>query len=129
MMQGPEAAADEGKCQEREESEELKAANPAAAFCRRRRRGQNGWVHAREISASARRLWVAISFSYRLCNPSESMRVPELCRYHFVPRWNGDTNFMPVLSGTRMLSEGLQSLYEKLMATQSRLAEAEISRA
>ena len=41
---------------------------------------------------------------------------------HIVPRWNGDTNFMPVLSGTRMLSEGLRSLYDKLMATQERLA-------
>jgi hypothetical protein len=28
-----------------------------------------------------------------------------------------------VLAGTRMLSEGLQSLYEKLMATQARLAD------
>ena len=53
--------------------------------------------------------------------------VPNHLHLHIVPRWNGDTNFMPVLSGTRMLSEGLQSLYEKLMATQSRLAEAEIS--
>jgi ATP adenylyltransferase len=43
---------------------------------------------------------------------------------HIVPRWNGDTNFMPVLSGTRLLSEALQSLYEKLMATQTRLAAA-----
>ena len=48
--------------------------------------------------------------------------VPNHLHLHIVPRWNGDTNFMPVLAGTRMLSEGLQSLYEKLMATQSRLA-------
>ncbi|MBA2433154.1 MAG: HIT domain-containing protein [Chthoniobacterales bacterium] len=41
---------------------------------------------------------------------------------HIVPRWSGDTNFMPILSGTRMLSEGLQSLYEKLRATQTWLA-------
>lgn len=47
---------------------------------------------------------------------------------HIVPRWTGDTNFMPVLSGTRVLSEALRSLYEKLMATQSRLANAEIPR-
>ena len=48
--------------------------------------------------------------------------VPDHIHLHIVPRWTGDTNFMPVLAGTRMLSEGLQSLYEKLMATQSRLA-------
>lgn len=40
---------------------------------------------------------------------------------HIVPRWNGDTNFMPVLSGTKMLSEGLRGLYDKLIATQERL--------
>ena len=41
---------------------------------------------------------------------------------HIVPRWTGDTNFMPVLGRTRLLSEGLQTLYEKLMDAQSRLA-------
>jgi ATP adenylyltransferase len=40
---------------------------------------------------------------------------------HIVPRWNGDTNFMPVLGRTRLLSEGLQMLYEKLIAAQNRL--------
>ncbi len=51
--------------------------------------------------------------------------VPDHLHLHIVPRWNGDTNFMPVLAGTRLLSEGLQSLYEKLKATQTRLAAAE----
>jgi len=51
--------------------------------------------------------------------------VPDHLHLHIVPRWNGDTNFMPVLSGTRLLSESLQSLYEKLMTTQRRLAAAE----
>lgn len=40
---------------------------------------------------------------------------------HIVPRWNGDTNFMPALSGTRLISEGLQSLYEKLIKAQTKL--------
>src|SRR3954466_4285246 len=47
--------------------------------------------------------------------------VPDHLHLHIVPRWNGDTNFMPVLSGTKMLSEGLRSLYEKLIATQTRI--------
>lgn len=38
---------------------------------------------------------------------------------HIVPRWSGDTNFMPILGGTRTLSEGLSGLYEKLMAAQA----------
>ncbi|HJT80664.1 MAG TPA: HIT domain-containing protein [Chthoniobacterales bacterium] len=40
---------------------------------------------------------------------------------HIVPRWNGDTNFMPVIAGGRTISEGLNSLYDKLMAAQQRL--------
>jgi len=41
---------------------------------------------------------------------------------HIVPRWSGDTNFMPILSGTRTLSEGLRALYDKLMEAQSQMA-------
>ena len=34
--------------------------------------------------------------------------------YHLVPRWDGDTNFMPVLTGTKVISEGLVESWEKL---------------
>jgi ATP adenylyltransferase len=40
---------------------------------------------------------------------------------HIVPRWSGDTNFMPVLSGTRILSEGLHGLYDKLIEAQTKI--------
>ncbi|MEY2525445.1 MAG: adenylyltransferase [Verrucomicrobiota bacterium] len=40
---------------------------------------------------------------------------------HIVPRWNGDTNFMPILTGTRVLSEGLRSVYDKLIDAQARI--------
>jgi ATP adenylyltransferase len=49
--------------------------------------------------------------------------VPDHLHLHVVPRWNGDTNFMPVLTGTRLLSEGLRGLYDKLIATQERIAD------
>jgi len=34
--------------------------------------------------------------------------------YHIVPRWNGDTNFMPVIAETKVLSEALKKTWEKL---------------
>jgi ATP adenylyltransferase len=40
---------------------------------------------------------------------------------HVVPRWSGDTNFMPVIAATRTISEGLRNLYDKLMAAQESL--------
>jgi len=46
--------------------------------------------------------------------------VPDHLHVHIVPRWSGDTNFMPILSGTRTLSEGLRGLYEKLIAAQAK---------
>jgi ATP adenylyltransferase len=40
---------------------------------------------------------------------------------HIVPRWSGDTNFMPILSGTRTISEGLRGLYDKLVDAQRKI--------
>ncbi|HVP58100.1 MAG TPA: HIT domain-containing protein [bacterium] len=34
---------------------------------------------------------------------------------HVVPRWNGDTNFMPVLSETKVLPETLTATYRKIV--------------
>lgn len=35
---------------------------------------------------------------------------------HIVPRWNGDTNFMPVLADVKVVSEALEDTYSKLKA-------------
>ncbi|HEY3284912.1 MAG TPA: HIT domain-containing protein, partial [Armatimonadota bacterium] len=35
---------------------------------------------------------------------------------HVVPRWNGDTNFMPVLADIKVLPEALEDTYRRLKA-------------
>ena len=42
--------------------------------------------------------------------------IAEHLHTHIVPRWQGDTNFMPVLSDTRVVSEALDATYQKLKA-------------
>lgn len=39
---------------------------------------------------------------------------------HVVPRWNGDTNFVPVLGEVRVLSESLDATYDRLSSTLGR---------
>lgn len=44
--------------------------------------------------------------------------------FHIVPRWNGDTNFMPVLDETRVISESMEEVYEKLVKARGEILSA-----
>jgi ATP adenylyltransferase len=40
--------------------------------------------------------------------------LPGHLHWHLVPRWNGDTNFMPVVGDVKVVSQSLESLYDLL---------------
>ncbi len=40
--------------------------------------------------------------------------IPDHIHLHIVPRWLGDTNFMPVTSGVKVISDSLDSSYQHL---------------
>lgn len=42
--------------------------------------------------------------------------IPDHVHVHVVPRWGGDTNFMPVLGAVKVVSEHLDRTWEKLVA-------------
>lgn len=39
---------------------------------------------------------------------------------HIVPRWTGDTNFMPIVYNTKIISQSLDELYKKLKYANSK---------
>jgi ATP adenylyltransferase len=41
--------------------------------------------------------------------------LPGHLHWHVVPRWNGDTNFMPILTDTKVIVQSLETLYPLLV--------------
>ena len=42
--------------------------------------------------------------------------LPGHLHWHLVPRWHGDTNFMPVLTDVKVIAQSLDALYDLLSA-------------
>jgi ATP adenylyltransferase len=41
--------------------------------------------------------------------------LPGHLHWHVVPRWNGDTNFMPIVANTKVIVQSLETLYDVLV--------------
>jgi ATP adenylyltransferase len=49
--------------------------------------------------------------------------LPDHLHWHIVPRWSGDTNFMPVVAGIRVIPQSLDALWEALTQELARARE------
>lgn len=47
---------------------------------------------------------------------------------HVVPRWNGDTNFMPIVANTKVIPEALVDTHRKITAAKNQLASAQTTK-
>ena len=77
-----------------------------------------------ELTALTRRVVAALRDEYRPdafnlgmnLGHSAGAGVPDHLHQHIVPRWTGDTNFMPVLNETKILPESLAQTYARVRA-------------
>lgn len=40
--------------------------------------------------------------------------LPEHIHFHVIPRWNGDTSFISIVSDTKVISQSMEDIFEKL---------------
>jgi ATP adenylyltransferase len=82
-----------------------------------------------EMMALLQRMVAALTAEYRPQGFNVGMNLGEVAgagiaghlHMHVVPRWGGDTNFMPVVGATKVLPEALSQTWTRLCAALERL--------
>ncbi|HBL98274.1 TPA: HIT family hydrolase [Candidatus Dependentiae bacterium] len=77
-------------------------------------------------SASERILYTVlkcngINIGFNLGDHSSGGSIPEHLHLHVIPRWRGDTGFLPLIAETKLLSEDLRIVYNLLKEPFSKL--------
>ena len=77
-------------------------------------------MHAlQEMEARLRRVMNPDGFNVGLnLGKVSGAGLPGHIHIHVVPRWNGDTNFMPVLADTKVIPQSLDEVFDLLAAPQ-----------
>lgn len=92
----------------------------------RSHRGQLGDFQGAELTEPLETVQHCIAILDRMLQPqgyniglnlgrSAGAGVPGHLHWHIVPRWDGDTNFMPVLGQTKVIAESLLDFYDRLV--------------
>lgn len=74
-------------------------------------------VRMRDLVEALRRAFAPHGFNIGLnLGRAAGAGVPEHLHLHIVPRWHGDTNFLPVTADLKVISHALEDVYKRLRA-------------